>query len=163
ENGAIVTGAPAGVVGIFQADAFDRLVINGNSGGDIIDASALSAGKLQLTLNGGLGNDTFFGSQGSDTVVGGDGDDLAFLGAGDMAHADATDRLTILGNGGNDTINASALAAGRIALTLDGGEGNDILLGSQGADRILGGNGNDIVAAGRGDDVALLGADDDTF
>jgi len=48
-------------------------------------------------------------------------------------------------------------------LTLDGGAGNDMLLGSHGADRLLGGDGNDFVDGNQGNDVALLGAGDDVF
>ena len=54
----------------------------------------------------------------------------------------------------DDIINASALHAGQINLTLNGGDGNDIITGSAG---------NDIVIGGRGNDTALLGAGDDTF
>src|SRR5205807_1440047 len=48
-------------------------------------------------------------------------------------------------------------------LTVDGGAGNDVILGSQGADILLGGDGNDFVDGNRGDDVVLLGAGNDTF
>jgi Ca2+-binding RTX toxin-like protein len=48
-------------------------------------------------------------------------------------------------------------------LTLDGGAGNDSILGSGGADRLIGGDGDDFVDGNRGDDVALLGASNDLF
>src|SRR6202007_192789 len=48
-------------------------------------------------------------------------------------------------------------------LTLDGGAGNDTIIGSQGADILLGGDGNDTVTGGRGNDTALLGNGNDTF
>ena len=44
--------------------------------------------------------------------------------------------------------------AGQINLTLNGGDGDDMIIGSAG---------NDLVNGGRGNDVALLGAGDDTF
>ncbi len=75
----------------------------------------------------------------------------------------ANDTLTINALGGNDTINASAIAAGEIRLTIDGGDGNDTITGSAGDDTLIGGNGNDTVIGGRGDDVALLGSGNDTF
>jgi Ca2+-binding RTX toxin-like protein len=75
----------------------------------------------------------------------------------------ANDRLTIMGLGGNDTINASTLAADVISLTIDGGTGNDTITGSQGNDMLFGGDGNDMIIGGRGNDVALLGAGNDTF
>ena len=55
---------------------------------------------------------------------------------------------------GDDTIDASGLQANAIALTLNGGDGDDLLIGSQG---------NDLINGGRGNDVALMGAGDDTF
>jgi Ca2+-binding RTX toxin-like protein len=69
--------------------------------------------------------------------------------------ADASlDRLTVSPLASGDTVDASGLAAGFIALTMDGGLGGDVLIGGQGADTADGGPGND---------VALLGAGDDNF
>jgi Ca2+-binding RTX toxin-like protein len=289
----------AAAVNITTAEgANDRLTVNGQGDNDTITATALAAGIIQLTIDGGAGNDMLFGSQGADTFIGGDGNDyvlgdngndVAFLGNGDdifewspgdgsdviegqantdelrfngsnasenynisangarilftrdvaaitmdmddveririntlggadnitigdltgtdanlivlqlaasagggdgasdnvfvngTANADtitvsaaaglviasglpaavalsdaegANDRLTINGNGGDDVINASGLAAGFIQLTLNGGQGNDLLIGSAG---------NDLVVGGIGNDTALLGAGDDTF
>jgi Ca2+-binding RTX toxin-like protein len=66
----------------------------------------------------------------------------------------ALDRLVVNAQGGNDTVDASGLPAGRIGLTESGGLGADVLIGSQGDDLIVGGD---------GDDVALMGAGNDTF
>jgi Ca2+-binding RTX toxin-like protein len=78
-------------------------------------------------------------------------------------HAEPGDLLSIKGGAGNDTIDASALPAATIALTLDGGIGNDIIIGGHDADTLLGGDGNDTVTGGAGRDVASLGAGDDVF
>jgi Ca2+-binding RTX toxin-like protein len=295
-----ITGGPA-PINIFHADATDQLVVNGGAGDDVIDASALPAGQIGLTLNGGLGADVLFGSQGNDLVVGGDGNDVALLGAGndtfvwnpgddndivegqagvdallfnganlsekidisangsrvlftrdvanvtmdlngvegvifqalggvdhitiddvsgtdlalsgvavDLAgvigssvgdgaadtvtvngragndtinistvngvifttgspatvaifHADAGDELLVNGNAGDDSINASGLTAGAIALAIDGGDGNDGILGSQGDDAIVGGNGNDTLLGAQGNDVISGGAGNDVL
>ena len=66
----------------------------------------------------------------------------------------SSDQLTVNALAGDDTIDAHALYANAIALTLNGGDGNDVLMGSQGAD---------LVNGGRGNDVAFLGDGDDTF
>ena len=50
-----------------------------------------------------------------------------------------------------------------IKLTVDGGAGNDTILGSNGADMLIGGDGNDFIDGQQGNDVAFLGAGDDTF
>ena len=64
---------------------FDQLVINGNAGNDVIDASALVAGQISLTLNGGLGADGAKGQSGRrtpSTAV--TATTLPLLGAGDV-------------------------------------------------------------------------------
>jgi Ca2+-binding RTX toxin-like protein len=71
-----------------------------------------------------------------------------------ITHAEgALDSLHVNGLAGNDTINASALQAGVISLTEDGGDGDDLLIGSPGNDLIIGGRGNDVALMGAGDDI----------
>ena len=286
----------------------ENLVLNANGGNDIVSATGNLAALIQLTIDGGAGNDTILGSNGKDVLLGGDGDDfidgnqgddVAFLGAGadvfqwdpgdgsdvvegqdgadtmlfngsggdenfdvaangaralffrnlgnitmdlndvetirlnalggadkttvndlagtdvklvaiDLAgviggtvgdgkldtvivngsdgknnidvalvggvvtvtglaakvtidRADATDALVINGLVGNDTINAAALSAGAIKLTVDGGDGNDRILGGQGGDLLLGGDGNDFIDGNQGNDTAFLGTGNDVF
>ena len=54
-----ITGAEA---------ANDRLTINALAGDDVVEASGLAAGAIQLTADGG---------DGDDVLVGGDGNDVA--------------------------------------------------------------------------------------
>lgn len=61
----------------------DQLAFNGQGGADVVNASALPAGRTGLTLNGGLGADLLIGSQGGDLIAGGDGDDTVLAGNGD--------------------------------------------------------------------------------
>ena len=82
-GGVNVFGLHTAVNIFFQEQANDRLTLNGLGGDDVIDASSLEADGIQLTMNGGLGDDVFFGSEGDDLINGGDGDDAAFMGAGD--------------------------------------------------------------------------------
>jgi Ca2+-binding RTX toxin-like protein len=74
-----------------------------------------------------------------------------------------SERLVLNANGGDDSFSATGNLATLIQLTVDGGAGNDTLLGSNGADQLLGGEGNDAVDGQQGNDVALLGAGDDSF
>jgi Ca2+-binding RTX toxin-like protein len=82
-GGVTVFGLQATVNIFFQEQANDRLTLNGLAGDDVIDATSLEADGIQLTMNGGLGDDVLLGSEGDDLVTGGDGNDLALLGAGD--------------------------------------------------------------------------------
>ena len=50
-------------------------------------------------------------------------------------------------------IDASSLSANHIGLFLNGGDGNDVILGSRGDDSVIGGRGNDVAALGDGNDT----------
>lgn len=129
----VLAGLLGGTTGDNQADT---VIVNATSGADIIDV---------------------FGSGTSVSVVG-----LSALVA--VSHAEgANDAVVINALAGNDGVTASTLPAGVVKLTLDGGAGDDVLLGSQGADVILGGADNDFVFGDNGDDLALLGAGHDVF
>jgi Ca2+-binding RTX toxin-like protein len=72
----------------------------------VIDASRLKAGQIDLTINGGDGDDKITGSAGNDVVIGGRGSDTAMLGAGDDTFVwnpgDGSD--VVNGQAGNDTL-----------------------------------------------------------
>jgi Ca2+-binding RTX toxin-like protein len=82
-GGVNLFGLQAAIDIFFQELANDRLTLNALGGDDTVDAVSLEADGIQLTMNGGLGDDVFLGSEGDDLVNGGDGDDTALLGAGD--------------------------------------------------------------------------------
>jgi hypothetical protein len=105
-SGVTVTGLQAAVNILFQEVANDRLVLNGQGGDDVIDASSLEDDGIQLTINGGLGDDIVLGSEGGDLINGGDGDDLAVMGAGNDTFAwnPGDDNDIIEGQGGADTL-----------------------------------------------------------
>jgi Ca2+-binding RTX toxin-like protein len=104
-NGVTVSGLAAQVQ-IAHVDAIDSLVINGLAGNDNIDASALKAGVVNLTINGGDGNDAITGSAGNDLINGGRGNDVVLMGKGDDTFVwnpgDGSD--TVEGQGGTDTL-----------------------------------------------------------
>ena len=81
-----------------------------------------------------------------------------------IAHAEpALDLLSVNTLGGDDEIDASALAASAIKLALDGGEDDDELRGGFGNDSLAGSFGDDDVDGNQGADSASLGLDDDSF
>ena len=130
-GGVNVFGLQAAVKIFFPEQANDRLTLNALGGDDAINASSLEADGIQLTMNGGLGQDVFVGSEGDDLINGGDGNDTALMGAGDDTFVwnpgDDNDTLegqdgfdTMLFNGANaaETINIFA-NGGRVLFTRD--------------------------------------------
>ena len=63
------------------------------------------------------------------------------------------DRLTVNGLAGADVVDASGLAADSALLTLDGGDGDDVLVGGAGDDTLRGGAGDDVLLGGPGNDT----------
>jgi Ca2+-binding RTX toxin-like protein len=127
-----------------------------------LDLGSAGAGDGQadtLIVNGTNGNDSvqLTGSGASYTVSG-----LPAL-VNVTNSEGANDHLIVNLLGGNDVFNASTLVPGVTGLSVDGGNGDDIITGSQGADVLLGGDGNDLLFGGRGNDLALMGAGNDTF
>jgi len=130
-GGVNVFGLHTAVNIFFQEQANDRLTLNALGGDDVIDATSLEADGIQLTMNGGLGNDVFLGSEGNDLVSGGDGDDVALMGAGDdtfvwnpgddddtLEGQDGFDRMLFNGANVAEQINIMA-NGGRVLFTRD--------------------------------------------
>ena len=108
---ALVVGDASGVsviglaaqVNITAAEAAnDRLTVNALAGDDVVEASGVRAGSIQLTEDGGAGNDVLVGGAGNDVLLGGAGDDVLIGGPG-------TD---ILDGGDGDDIEIQLVADG---------------------------------------------------
>jgi Ca2+-binding RTX toxin-like protein len=83
ENGSVSILGLAAQVNITGLEAAnDRIIINGLAGDDVVEASGLAAGVVQLTANGGFGNDVLVGSDGNDVLNGNEGDDVLIGGLG---------------------------------------------------------------------------------
>jgi Ca2+-binding RTX toxin-like protein len=82
---------------VMDIDGIERIEARAGAGNDIIDASALPAGRATLQLFGEDGDDRIIGSAGADFVNGGRGTDNATLGAGN-------DRFQWNPGEGNDVI-----------------------------------------------------------
>ena len=94
-------------------------------------------------LDGGVGNDTIVAAFSTDSMVGGEGNDSL---SGTFTQASGAE--------GNDTLNATVaifVGTGTGLITLDGGLGNDLLIGNTnpGATNLMnGGEGNDTIVFG---------------
>lgn len=93
------------------------------SGTDYSDSFDASNSDVDLTLEGGSGDDVLLGGSGNDTILGDNDNDTVFGG-------DGADRIT--GGNGNDS--------------LSGGAGDDYLDGGAGVDTLLAGDGNDVIS-----------------
>jgi Ca2+-binding RTX toxin-like protein len=120
-NGVEVAGLASTVTVVGGESGLDSLVINALGGDDVVDASVVEAGAIDLVLNGGAGNDTLTGGAGNDVIIGAQGTDTMFGGAGDDTFVwnpgDGSDVIegqagqdTLLFNGANvnETVNLSA-------------------------------------------------------
>ena len=158
---------------LFGGDGNDTL-----TGGDGDDQVFGEAGDDRMIWNPGDDTDLFEGGTGTDTaeVNGGNGaEDFTVTANGTRVRFDrvdpapfsldigTTENLVVNMNGGDDTFSATGNLAALIKLTVDGGAGNDTILGSNGADTLLGGDGNDFIDGQQGNDVAFLGAGNDVF
>jgi Ca2+-binding RTX toxin-like protein len=134
--------------------------IFGSNGADSIsEAGSLGFGGATLS---DLSVDVVFGNQGDDTVLGhttnsaslfvfgGDGNDSIVGGGGASTLLGAGSNSALRGDFGDDTI----IAGGQGFLTaIDGGEGNDSLVGNNQNDMIQGAGGNDTIQGLDGNDT----------
>jgi Ca2+-binding RTX toxin-like protein len=81
-SGTSVLGLPTQINILGAESANDRLTINALAGDDVVEASGLAASGIQLTADGGQGNDVLVGGDGNDTLLGGDDDDVLIGGPG---------------------------------------------------------------------------------
>ncbi len=148
------------------------------TGGDSDDQMFGEDGNDRMIWNPGDDSDLMEGGNGSDTaeVNGGNGAEVFSIAAnGTRVRFDrldpapfsldigTTESIVVNGNGGDDTISATGNLAALIAVSIDGGTGNDTILAGNGADVLLGGDGNDFIDGNQGGDIAFLGAGDDIF
>jgi Ca2+-binding RTX toxin-like protein len=103
----------------------ENLVLNAMGGDDIITAGNGLAGLIQLTIDGGAGNDTITGGDGNDVLFGGDGNDVLFGGDGNDV---------VMGGTGNDT---AQLGNGNDTFVWNPGDGSDAVDGQAGNDTLL--------------------------
>ena len=147
----------------------DTTTVNDLSGTDMVEINADLAGTIGGTAGDGQADNIIVnGTSGDDIVdVVGAGTSASVLGLPARVNVTnsegANDSLAINTLGGEDGVTATTLPAGVIKLTINGGAGDDSLLGSQGNDVLLGGTEDDFVFGDNGNDVAFMGSNDDVF
>ena len=149
-----LTGGDADDQAFGQGDN-DRMIWNP---GDDTDLNEGGGGVDTVEVNGGGGAEQFTATANGMRVRFDRVDPAPF--AIDIG---TSENLVVNANSGDDRFSATGDLATLIKITVDGGAGNDTLLGSNGVDLLLGGGGNDFADGNQGNDVALLGAGDDTF
>jgi Ca2+-binding RTX toxin-like protein len=147
-------------------------------GGDDDDQMFGESGDDRMIWNPGDDTDLHEGGAGNDTteVNGGDGAEVFTATAnGTRVRFDrldpapfsidigTTENLVVNMNGGNDSFSTTGDLASLIKVTVDGGAGDDTILGSNGNDVLIGGVGNDFIDGQQGNDRAELGAGNDVF
>jgi Ca2+-binding RTX toxin-like protein len=157
----------------------ERATFNALGGADTVIVHAVNPWdirEVEISLAGEL-----FGTSGDgavDTIVVEGGNDFDIMSIGGsldlfsvdsgtayvgVVHAEAQDKLVVQAFDGDDWVIAHPFTPGGINLTLDGGAGDDFILGSDGVETTFGGDGNDFVDGNGGNDIAFLGAGDDEF
>ena len=154
---------------------------NGNDtlrGGDGDDQVFGQSGTDRMIWNVGDDTDLNEGGDGDDTTqVNGDqiGESFTLTANGTRVRFDrldpapfsldigTTEHFLLNASRGYDSFSATGNLAALIQTTVDGGPGNDTLLGSNGADGLIGGDGDDFVDGNQGNDTGFLGAGNDTF
>jgi Ca2+-binding RTX toxin-like protein len=140
---------------VFGESGNDRMIWNP---GDDTDLNEGGAGTDTVEVNGGGGAEVFTTTANGTRVRFDRLDPAPF--AIDIG---TSEKLVLNANGGNDSFSATGNLAALIQITVDGGAGNDTILGSNGIDILLGGDGDDFVDGQQGNDVAFLGAGADVF
>ncbi len=147
-----------------DASAFNGSGINtltGGNGNDVLlggsGRDSIKAGGGNDFLSGGLGNDSLDGGAGTLDLLRESGDvdfkltNTALTGIGtDVITANTIEQVGLTGGVGNNRLDASGFTLG--AVTLDGGDGNDVLLGGSKNDSLIGGGGQDFLIGGTGID-----------
>jgi Ca2+-binding RTX toxin-like protein len=163
----VVIGPASLVQATGGEEALDNIVAAGLGGDDTLTvAVGAASGPVPVNFDGGGGADTarYNGTPGDDEIqVVANGFEASVVSTGTSRLDVLAENLVVSGLDGADIITAVGNLAPLTQLTMNGGLGNDSLLGGNGADTLLGGAGDDFVDGNQGADTALLGGGADTF
>jgi hypothetical protein len=140
---------------IAAREGVDKVTVGDLSATDAFQVDAdLGAGADQAMVNASDGDEqiSVLSLSGAASVLG-----PTFV---RFEQPEAADRLRVDGRDGDDIVSASTAT---MRLTLDGGDGDNVLLGGPGDDELIGGDGFDDAKGGGGRDTATLGGHFDRF
>lgn len=151
-------GTGDGVDTLSSLSGYDRVRVQGTAVANNFVVSQ-SSGQLQITDGTAVLNVSPV-IQVVD-ILAGDGDDTITINALDRVRTATL--LTVNGGDGNDVINSNGANLGFIRVSLIGGLGDDTLVGGSGTDSLDGGDGDDSLNAQGGNDLIFGGNGDDTI
>jgi Ca2+-binding RTX toxin-like protein len=135
---------------LFRVADIDSVFIKTLGGNDFV--AARRNVRLDLTIDGGAGNDIIRSGSGNDNLTGGLGNDRIMGGRGNDVIDGGAGNDRLRGQGGNDTLNGGddndTLVGGRGDDLLDGGAGTNVLRSDGGRDRLVGRGDRDSVFGG---------------
>ena len=171
---------------VIMNENVENLIVTGKFGTGVqgnSSANVITGNDLDNELQGNGGNDTLIGGLGSDHYILQVGDELDKIVENANAGFDMVDiyfatptayvlganieQLNLLGEAssavGNALDNDLNGNNNNVASRLDGGAGNDLLIGAGADDFLIGGTGNDELFGGEGADHMTGGAGNDTY
>jgi hypothetical protein len=139
---------------LLGGDDTDTLIWNPGEGSDVIEGGN---GTDTLVFNGSNANEVFAETANGvrvrlDRDIGAIAMDIG-----------TTENLTLNMLGGDDSFTGTGNLAALIITTVNGGDGNDTILGTNGVDTLRGDAGNDFIDGQQGNDQQFGGADNDTI
>ncbi len=150
---------------------FDRIEVIGSSKADVFVVSSSIMKPFRIegrdgddSIESGSGNDELYGGHGIDTIFGGSGNDRIYGEWGNDLLYGQLGNDTVDGGDGVDVLDESVGGGSSRAgeqNVLDGGTGNDTLVGCAGPDTLRGGSEDDTISGEGGDDVIEGGSGDD--
>jgi Ca2+-binding RTX toxin-like protein len=159
----------------FAIAAVKRIIVNAGNGND--GYSSDTQLDIKQEINGGAGNDFLRGGKGADLLRGEDGRDRfeARRGRADtfdggrgsdvVSYRRRTENLTLsIDDVANDGVVGAAGDNLKASVEdIDGGSGNDTIIGNKSNNRFKGYEGNDLLDGGKGNDELKGGDGDDTL
>ena len=160
------------VMDLDDVESIDAKALGGTDNLTVNDLSGTDVTEVTPDLSAAAGS-----NDGADNVIANatDGDDVVpVTGAGATAQIHGlaalvsvsgivagSDRITVNALAGDDVVDASTLAATSALFTVNGDDGDDVILGGDGDDTLNGGAGDDVILGGLGNDVINGASGDD--